>query len=224
MSTQVSPTASTRARHAAARYIDAKAEVIGRGFAWEVDWQDDRCIQALDESSFLREAAWVVLSSGLAERVVRKKFNCISDAFNRWSSASQIWTDRKRCRQDGLSAFNSSRKIDAILSLCGYIARYGFVAFRERLFSEGLEFLLRFQMFGPATSRHLAKNLGLQVAKPDRHLLRIAAALGYADVMVLCTEIANVVGDSVAVVDVVLWRYATLESGYMEYFRPVRSA
>src|SRR6185312_1188000 len=103
--------APNRARHVASLYLDAKAAVINRGFSWEIDWQHDRCTELCDETSFLSEADWVVLSSGLAERVVRKKFEHVSAAFNQWSSAATIWTARKQCRQDGLLVFNSIRKI-----------------------------------------------------------------------------------------------------------------
>jgi len=62
----------------------------------------------------------------------------------------------------------------------------------------------------------LAKNLGFRVAKPDRHLRRIAGTLGFPSVDALCDSIAAHVGDSQAVVDLVFWRYATLFSDYLQ--------
>jgi hypothetical protein len=59
---------------------------------------------------------------------------------------------------------------------------------------------------GPVTWRHLAKNLGAPVAKTDRHLVRLAAGRPSVDVM--CDEIGRWLGEPVAVVDIVLWRWS----------------
>ncbi len=71
-------------------------------------------------------------------------------------------------------------------------------------------FIRSLPYMGPVTWRHLAKNLGVQVAKPDRHLVRIAQATARPSVDVLCDEIAAWLGEPVAVVDVVLWRWSVL--------------
>ena len=54
------------------------------------------------------------------------------------------------------------------------------------------------------------KNLGFDVVKPDRHLLRLASSLGFDSPEELCAEIAYEFGEPAAVVDIVLWRYCTL--------------
>lgn len=58
---------------------------------------------------------------------------------------------------------------------------------------------------GKITKYHLAKNLGADVAKPDRWLVRLAEAEGDT-VDGLCQRLARETGDRVATVDVVLWR------------------
>ena len=60
------------------------------------------------------------------------------------------------------------------------------------------------------TCWHLAKNLGFQVAKPDRHLIRISKKAGFATPNDLCAAVAEVTGEPINVVDLVLWRYAAL--------------
>jgi DnaJ-domain-containing protein 1 len=72
---------------------------------------------------------------------------------------------------------------------------------------------------GPVTQFHLAKNIGLDVAKPDRHLVRIAQLFQFASVQDLCETIANQAGTRVAVVDLVFWRFATLNRRYLEALR-----
>jgi hypothetical protein len=91
----------------------------------------------------------------------------------------------------------------------------------DRLRAEGAEFLCSLPYFGPATSRHLGKSLGLDIAKPDRHLSRLAKATGFTDAQGLCEALASVTGDRVAVIDLVLWRYATLDPNYVRNFAAV---
>lgn len=50
-------------------YLTIKRFVIDAGYASEVDWQADVEFDQTSESDFLREAAWVVLSSGFRECV-----------------------------------------------------------------------------------------------------------------------------------------------------------
>jgi hypothetical protein len=71
---------------------------------------------------------------------------------------------------------------------------------------------------GPATSHHLAKNIGLDVVKADRHLLRIAEKAGYNCPDELCETISEYVGDKKSVVDVVIWRFAATQSNYLDFF------
>ena len=71
---------------------------------------------------------------------------------------------------------------------------------------------------GASTAFHLAKNLGVPVVKPDRHLLRVSNAAGFESPHDLCAVIADIVGDSVSVVDLVIWRYATLKPSYSSDF------
>ena len=68
-------------------------------------------------------------------------------------------------------------------------------------------------------AKDLAKNLGVDTAKPDRHLVRVAEATGYASPASLCEHLARMVGDTVAVVDLVIWRFATISADYLEFFR-----
>ncbi len=58
---------------------------------------------------------------------------------------------------------------------------------------------------GPVTKFHLAKNLGLDFAKPDVHLARLAAA-ERTTVVALCERLAAQTGYRVTTIDSVLWR------------------
>lgn len=198
-------------------YLLAKSIVLGEGFGHEVSWQDERRFAEITETVFLREAAWVVLSSGMRETVVRNKFNPLSAAFNNWASARDIRENTGLYRRNAFRVFGHARKIESIIEIAGKVDRIGFDGFKRKILDEGVSFLRSLPYIGPATSYHLAKNLGLDVVKPDRHLLRIAALMGYDNPADFCQAISTSVGDRVSVVDVVVWRYATLNPGYKDF-------
>jgi hypothetical protein len=192
-------------------YCDAKQVVIDAGYAWEIDQQYAVALSGLTERAFLAESAWVILCSGMREAVIRKHFDRISTAFLEWSSAKEITANANRCRRAALQHFAHLGKINAILEVSARVYRDGFAAFHKCLAEEGVQYLRSLPYLGPATALHLAKNIGIGVAKPDRHLLRIARRLKYGSVAMLCGEIADIVQEPIAVVDIVLWRYSTLD-------------
>jgi hypothetical protein len=202
-------------------YLTAKEAVVTRGFAWEIDWQAERRLDRIDESEFLRESAWTVLSAGFRETVVRKLFVPIRDAFLGLQSAAVIQANRLGCRRAALKVFNNHRKVDAILDIACVVADSGFEVIRRRIQEEDVRFLQTLPYIGSITAFHLAKNLGLPVVKPDRHLQRIAKAAGFSSPREMCELISDRLGDPVQVVDVVLWRYATLFRDYVTLFAAV---
>lgn len=201
-------------------YLTAHEVVVASGFAWEIDWQDRQCLDDVEESEFLREAAWVILSAGMRETVVRDRFGKITRAFLQWESAEAIARCRHQCVRRALPAFRHPGKLGAIGEVAAVVAEVGFEVFRDRLRSDGLNELARLPFIGPITRFHLAKNLGLDVVKPDRHLVRMARAAGYTDPEALCQVVAEVTGDRLATIDVILWRFATLEPKYLDWFYP----
>ena len=199
-------------------YVDVKDAVLSEGFAAEIDWQAALTFSEIDESDFLREGAWVILSGGMREAVIRSRFPAVSAAFLDWRCAKAIVDDCGRCEEAALSVFRHKRKIDAIISLASTVAVQGFLSVKDRVMRGGIEYLQTFDFIGSVTSYHLAKNLGLDVAKPDRHLSRVAQIAGFRTPQQLCEEISRQTGDSIPVVDVVIWRFATLNPGYQQWF------
>jgi hypothetical protein len=199
-------------------YLRAKVAVCAAGFEHEVTWQEQRSLDRVDDRVFLREAAWVVLSSGMRESVVRRVFPAVSAAFGDWLDAHWIVKHAATCKARALRAFAHAGKINALLQISRVVATVGLAAVLGELRRVGPGALEKLPYMGPATSRHLAKNLGLDVAKPDRHLVRVAQAAGYSSPAKLCAQISLAVGDTVAVVDLVIWRYATLSPDYERFF------
>jgi hypothetical protein len=199
-------------------YLIAKGAIIELGYAGEIDWQSGLNLASLTERDFLREAAWVIVASGIREAVVRKKFTQLSNAFYGFRSGRIISRNRERCRSKAMEAFRHSGKIEAILAVASEVASRGFREVKLLLATNAIEYIKTLPYLGPATSFHLAKNIGLDVVKPDRHLLRVAEVVGYPSPQQLCEAIASAVGDRICVVDLVIWRFATIFPNYTSHF------
>ncbi len=200
-------------------YLIAKDTIIMHGYAAEIDWQESRCLALLTESEFLNEAAWVVLSSGMREAVIRQIFPKISQSFLNWGSAREIVLERDLCEARALKIFHHPRKISAIGAICCKVAETGFERYKLSIQTKGIDLLQELDFIGPITKYHLAKNIGLDVVKPDRHLVRLARATNFKDPIDLCQRISDITGDKVSVIDIVLWRYATLNLQYASFFQ-----
>jgi len=202
----------------ASAYVKAKLKVLASGYAPEILWQKTLRIQDLTEVELLRECAWVILSSGMRESVVSKKFPDIGQAFFDWASAQEIVWHRDHCVRTALPFFRHEGKIEAIAQSAQIIYSKGFEVLRDEIVRDPIGTLRHFPYIGPATSFHMAKNIGLPFAKPDRHLCRLAALSGYEEPSDLCSAIAEYIGDPVSVVDIVLWRFAILQPDYLTVF------
>jgi hypothetical protein len=182
-------------------------------FAEEVEWQRKLRFASITESDFLRESAWVIFCSGFKEKVLRGLFSSLSLCFCDWESARVIDENRYLCQKTALEVFKNSRKVDAILDICRFIGSQGFEDVKLAIQKDPINYLQELPYIGPITSWHLAKNIGFDLAKPDRHLVNVAETFQFLDVQELCSSISARTGDKTSVVDLVLWRYCAEKQG-----------
>jgi len=191
-------------------YLRANARVVDLGYSDEILWYRRQGIAYISEEKFLRESAWVVLSSGFREQIVRRIFGFISLCFFDWHSAHEIHTNAQDCMNLAACKFRHEGKLQAIVSIARLVVDSGFEALRESITRDPIGTIRKFPYMGPATAFHLAKNLGVPVSKPDRHLERLALRLGYADARSLCSTVSRLVGEPEHIVDSVLWRFCVV--------------
>jgi endonuclease III len=196
-------------------YYTAKHHVFEKGYFSEVYFQEKRTLEAITKSDFFREYAWVVLSSGMSEKVVTKVFPRLSLIFNNWKNPAAIHKNEKAIYKRAIRLFNNKGKITALLEMAKYLVNKSISVIIKLIQEQGVSFLMKFKFLGPATALHLAKNVGLDIAKPDRHLMRISNRFGFACTNRFCEKISNHTGDKKSVVDIILWRYATLKKNYL---------
>ena len=199
-------------------YSTIKSIVIESGYSYEIKWQELININIVDKEYFAREAAWVILSSGMKESIIRVLFKEISIAFLNWST-EDIAKNYDKCRKKALKIFNHRKKINAIIYIITQINKHGFSQIRNSIIENSIDYISSLPYMGPATSYHFAKNLGMDVVKPDRHLLRISSFLGFDSPIALCQVINNISGDKLSVVDLIFWRYATINKDYLVFIK-----
>jgi hypothetical protein len=172
-------------------FRELNRKVVEAGFEKEIYWQE-HVSECADASEFAWNAVWVIISSGMNNQIARTIESRIVDA---WNDCKPLDT-----------AFKHKGKVKAIK----YILDNSEKLFEHYLEADDkLSYLETLPFIGTITKYHLAKNLGEDVVKPDRHLIRIAKNEGKTPDQ-LCSELASQMGCKKATVDIIIWRAANL--------------
>lgn len=171
-------------------YADIRRRVILAGWGKDIVWSQGLTSPATAEV-LAQEAIFVICNSGMrftvAQGIYRKVMTALQNgqpvrtAFGHPGKAAaieQIWSDRQKL----LNEFRALPPGEQQVEWCGSLA-----------------------WIGKITKWHLAKNLGVDCAKPDRWLIRIANVSGES-VDELCARLHHGSQDRIATVDYVLWR------------------
>jgi hypothetical protein len=170
------------------------------GFSWEGNLVQNRRFADQTAEDLYREYAWVVINSGMKNQVAETIF--------------------KRFEHDGPDAVGHPGKREAIREM-GELKDARFKHLKQDHDNindaHAIEYLETLPWIGPITKYHLARNLGIDCAKPDRHLMRIAKHFGYDDVQEMCAYIASMTMLRIGTVDVILWRYMNLAGNNVQW-------
>jgi len=173
-------------------YYQARDFIIKKGYQNDITWCESiEPLQNCHPLIFYHEYCWVVINSGMREQIARQIYNRFIDQYN----FQEIGHLRKRkAIEEGFTNFPTW--FNNILNLS-----------TDELQIEYLETL---PWIGPITKYHLARNIGIDCVKPDRHLTRFAERFGFNSPLELCKVIQNETKEKLGVIDVVLWRYGNL--------------
>ena len=184
-------------------YENAKKHVFASGFAEECRYYGEFSTDSVTEQIFLTEYSWVVFNSGFREDIIRGRFNYLSLCFYDWRSAQQIISTAEECIELAISCFRNHAKLQGIVNGAKiFLSKGGMDWVSNILTKEHYNELELLPFIGPITSKHLAKNLGVPIVKPDRHLTKFADSVG-RNIESICEDIS----DNLKFVDTVLWRY-----------------
>jgi hypothetical protein len=177
-------------------YLNIKQTVIQKGFEKEINWVSN-IPENFDKNYFFKEYSWVVINSGMRNTVAERIYQ-------------RFW---KNSDIPDFKAIGHNKKRDSMMRVYKGLDRY---FFRFTKSKNKLKFLQTIPFIGKITKYHLARNLGLDYAKPDRHLVKIAALFNYSNVQKFCEIISKAVNEKIGVVDLIIWRYATIFNDYIE--------
>lgn len=171
-----------------------------KGYNNEIEWcKNIPSIETQDKLYFFQEYCWVVVNSGMKNTVAKKIFK-------------KFWNN-------GNFDFNIITHPNKKKAIKTIYNRLDFHFEHLKRSENKLKYLESLPHIGLITKYHLARNLGLNYAKPDRHLVRIASLFGYNDVQSFCKDVSDLSGDKIGVVDLVFWRFATLSNNYLEIIK-----
>lgn len=153
----------------------------------DIQWAEAlRCPVSADD--WAQEVIFVICNSGMRFLVARRIYTRCIEALAAGTEVS--------------AAFGHKGKATAIAAVWrdrrALFAAY--IAAEDKLTS-----LASLPWIGHTTKYHLAKNFGLDVAKPDVHLKRLADHYGLT-AQALCEDLARRTGLRVATIDTLLWR------------------
>lgn len=175
------------------KYYELKFWLASNGYEHEIGWAENvsLCTNPYD---FVNEAIWVIVNSGMKEQIARKIYIRIMEATKTGSQISTV-------------VFRHYGKVKAINDIIKNCNRYfeGWVKSKYNV-----DYLQTLPFVGGITKYHLAKNLGLDFCKPDRHLERVAKQ-HHTTPEIMCKELAEFTTDRIGVVDIVLWRACNLK-------------
>ena len=174
------------------QYAELRQAIIDAGYTDEIEWAQN--VKApVDAEEFASEVIWVILCSGMKAQVAR-------------IIEGRVW-----------AAIHAGKPVKGnVLGKSGKAAAIDWIwANRAALFAkfqaanDKVEFAALLPWIGQITKWHVAKNLGVDCAKPDVHLVRVAAHYQTTPAE-LCERLAAASGDRIATVDLVIWRACNL--------------
>ncbi len=167
------------------------ARIAAAGFDDDIEWAENLQPPA-SSVDFAQEVIFVICNSGMKNEIARTIYERVIGAIKADVPVQEV--------------FGHAGKAGAIKTIW---------ADRDRLYAEymaapdKLWYLETLPWIGGITKFHCAKNFGLQFAKPDVHLQRLADTFKTSP-QALCEDLSKACGYKVATVDTLLWRAAAL--------------
>jgi hypothetical protein len=186
-------------------FKDAEKFCRDNGFQREIDWCENRPnLNQMLDNDVLREYAWVVFNSGMRNSVIEAKWQALCEAF-RWWNLKFILDEQDAVLRDALNVFGHYKKVDAVIQMAKKLWHES-LRFKESVRQNPLETLKQLPFIGDITKYHLARQLGFDFIKPDRHLQRLADEYAMTP-FELCDLIHKETGRRLGTIDVILWRF-----------------
>lgn len=175
--------------------------------------------EKMNNAYFLSELAWCVYNAGMKEKVLRDKWAALSNAFCDFQPEVIVHYE-PRVLVSVLRKFNHKGKVMAVIEAAKRILTENPIEkMQEMTEAEVLDYLQTFTFIGSVTKYHLARNLGFDVVKPDRHLVRLTEFCRYESPDLLVSHVVELTGERKGFIDFIFWRWLSL-AGPAAYNEP----
>lgn len=166
----------------------------------------------ISDGYFLEELAWCIFNAGFRESVIRSKWEAIRSTYQFFNVDAVIRCEKKIAEMMK-HVFNNKRKIQAVIDCAKKIKLESPISERLSKMTEAeiLEYLKSYPYIGDITKYHIARNIGVDCVKPDRHLVRLSAFMGFASPDDMVNEIAMLTGEKKGFIDYILWQWLSWE-------------
>jgi hypothetical protein len=161
------------------------------GYGDDIQWAENLA-PPTDADEFALEVIFVICNSGMRFTVARTIYERVIASLAQSVSSSKVFKHTGKCVA-----------IDHV-----WYRRHELYAAYLRA-ADKLTYLETLPWIGGITKYHLAKNFGLQYAKPDVHMQRLAGTF-HTTPQALCEQLSAEHGLKVATVDTLLWRAAAI--------------
>lgn len=175
------------------KYNSLKNKLIRCGYKSEIEYVINVLSNPCNNKKhFLLEYTWVVINSGMKNQIAEKIYKKILSAW-----------DEKKSTDIVFGHYGKAKAIEFVKNNIDII----YIDYQKS--KDKLAFLNNLPFIGPITKYHLARNLGFNFVKPDRHLVRISSNYNMSPIK-LCKRISQSTGDKLGLVDIIIWRCGNL--------------
>lgn len=167
--------------------ISSLIAALGDQASEDIMWSENVKMPETPES-FAFEAIWIICNSGMKHTIARMIEKKALTAIEEGRSVTEVFGHRGKADAMDYIWANRVRLLEEL-----------------RAAEDKISYLASLPWIGNITKYHLAKNCGIDCAKPDVHLQRLADRESVS-VHELCGRLAKATGFRIATVDLILWR------------------
>ncbi len=144
----------------------------------DIPWSKEILEKGITNHNHLfSEYAYIVYLSGFRETVVSAKWEALSKAYGGFD-VDYVIENKEKVRGEAFPIFKNEKKLDAILRGVAIIKKIPDLKKFKTEAEEDIDSLKRLPYIADVLKFHLAKNIGLDVCKPDVHLVRLSTNAG----------------------------------------------
>jgi len=185
-----------------------KAErFVRKNFPKDIDYSVEAIhpiiLDQMTKQDFYRQYAYVVYNSGFNNSVVEMKWPRLLQAYRDFHVV-YVSKYPAQVRSEAIEIIAHKGKVKAIIDAARTIRDLDWPEFKEEVKTDFMT-LKRFPYIANETVYHLARNMGFDVIKPDRHLKKMAARYEL-DPFTMCNRIKDETGLSLHMIDTIIWR------------------